>query len=174
MKKLVIVIVTLLTFLSAKSQQVPLNTVINFRLPKNTEKTDKQNQRLIKSSSVGKLLPIRNEAVGEFYISGNTIIHLNGAIGVTTTDHLEKLKKGWDEIFKHDGSATNYTSTIKSINNYKILILNYDDKSNSHYNFYCVNNLHNKALSGSIEYNNSDKEQAAKLFKELSDSIEFK
>lgn len=112
---------------------------------------------------------------GEFYTAGDMVIHLNGVIGASTNDHLEKLKQGLDEIFKRDKSATNYTSTIKSINNYNVLLLNYDvEKGKSHYDFYCTSNSHDKALSGSIEYSNFDKEQAAKLYKELSNNIEFK
>jgi len=177
MKKICILIISLMTFLSVKSQQVPLSNIINFNPPNSIKKSTNENLKSIKSNSIGgRTMMDMTKLSGEFYTAGDMVIHLNGAVGVSTTNHLEKLKKGWDEIFKHDKSATNYTSTIKSINNYKVLILNYDveNKGNSHYDFYCISNSHDKALSGSIEYSNSDKEQAANLYKELSNSIEFK
>lgn len=180
MKKINILLIGTIFFLNAFAQHAALNDLVNIRLPKGSEKiTQSQLQTFVTGKTAySQRLKGGMNSNSDFYKINDMIIELNGAHGKAPKDYLEKLKKGLDGMARLDGNfATNYTSEIKNINNYRVLIIHDGGQNYASYSFYTLNSKNTSALNGGIDYDKTDKsnrDKAAKTLDEMLRGMTFK
>jgi hypothetical protein len=68
----------------------------------------------------------------------------------------------------------NYKSTIKSINNFKVLVVQYDRDNLTYYDFYCVSNDNKKQLNGVVKADLSEKNQMTGKLDDFIKNMHFK
>lgn len=176
MKRINLLIISAFLCFSAFGQNKPLNDVVEIKLPKEVRKLAKENwATLSKSSSKKSEIDIKFEA-GDFYELEGIKIILNSAIGSTPANHLEESKRGGDALYHLDGSPLppGYSSTIKALNNYKVLLTSYKRKDYSYIHLLCVDNAHTAALAGVFEFEESNRAKAESELDKMLKSLKFK
>lgn len=179
MKKINLLITGTMFFLNSFAQHTPLNDLVNISLPKSAEKlTNEQLHSFISGKTQYFQKTDRRKSKGDFYKINDMIIQLNGDHVNTAKNYLENTKKGFDEMAHMGGNlSTNYTSEIKSLNNYKILIIHQEAQNWAYYNFSSINDSNSSILKGRIEYDKTDKSnrnKAAKMLDQILKSMTFK
>lgn len=146
--------------------QTPVDSIVNFTLPKGTEKLTENQFQSFRKSHVTSFKSDQVKLNGEYYKINDLLVHLNGGYFNAPKNRLEYLKRDLDGQIKrmlYQTPKTNnpwlpdYTSEIKSINNYKVLIIHQDWGNSASYDFYTVNNSNTAVLNGSIDYYYNDK-----------------
>ena len=177
MKRIILVVLALICGFNSFSQETQSNEVANISLPNGTKRiigTELQtflNKR--KDSKIGPLKPGVNANTTDFYSIDEMVIKLVRAKGVAPAGYLENMKKGLDEMYKLS-LPKNYFSRIKSINNYKVLLVSYDQDSLSYVHFYSLSNDYKGAINGVAEFNFSDKKKNTENFDKVLNGINFK
>ncbi len=170
-----ITLFTILNFWSLNIMSQALNNdVFSVNLPTGAVKisTEKFQTFLKKNPRYSKVETTRK---GDFYQIGNAaVLNIYGSIGNAPSDQLEKIKKGLEGMYSMLGYPKNYKSVIKPINNYHILIENYNDGVIEYYNFYAFNKENTKALTGNMEFNSSEKSKNSENFGKMLNSLKFK
>jgi hypothetical protein len=88
---------------------------------------------------------------------------------------LDQLKANFDRMAA--ASPDGYSSEIRTINNYKVLIMHQAREDYASYSFYSIDSSNTRALNGSIEYNKYETEakaRAEQLLNELLNKLKFK
>ena len=178
MKKLNLMIIGLISCFCSIAQQKLVNDIVNINLPKGAEKiTNDQLQNFMKGKT-GYFQKYRIKSKGDIYRLKGMIIQLN-AFHKSPSQTLEDTKKSIDWMTHMDGQKTpsDYTSEIKNINNYKVLITHYAAQDYASFHFYSVNNTNTAILNGSLEYDKTDKnnkDKAEKALEQMLKSMTFK
>ena len=157
------------------NSNVSVSTYINYKLPKKARKLSKE--ELVSKSNVNKEIKnnINYKVIkGEYYDFDEIIIFLNAGNGPTKINHLQELKKGVDYLYNLESGITNYKSQIIKLKNNSFLIYSYYDNNIGYSHFTSVNEKHNIALVGELEYTLNKEEKAKKILSELLASISFK
>jgi hypothetical protein len=176
MKKINFIIsIALLVYCNiANAQQITLNKDVNINLPKNTQKITKEEalQHVTKTFNNDKILynSISRRRFDNVYKINNVLISLFTDNQKVNGDHLYLTKKGFDELFKENHT---YSATLKSVNDYSALIINYSLVNVYYYRLFCYNKDNSKAVTGILEYNQSDAIQAKTILDELIKGIRF-
>lgn len=177
MKRIVFLVFCIIYSISAAGQQViTLNNLVSIGLPKEAEKISKE-QAIVhvstkfhtNSNMMINSISHRNKA--SIYKVDNVLVSLFTDNHSVQASHLLELKKGFDEMSAVDEG---YTSTLKKINGISILVLSYPRGGTGRYNFYSFNSGNSKAITGIIEFNNADKNEASDILNQLLNSIKFK
>lgn len=157
-------------------QAITLNDLVSITLPTGAEKvsieqaiTHVNSKFHTTNHTLVDLITTRNKA--SIYKIDDVLVSLFTDNHSVQPGHLSEIKKGFDEMSASDQS---YTSSLKTINGNSILILNYIRGSNGRYNFYSYNSSNTKAVTGIIEFNNSDKDEASDILNQILNSIRFK
>jgi hypothetical protein len=177
-KKLVFLITSVIYSLTCLGQQISLNNEVKINLPNRTEKLTKDQV----SSFAGKrfnhdkiaLSNIADFNTPHLYKVDNVLISFNTASGSTEEGHLLKLKNGLDEMSKKNKS---YSSNIKTVNNSKVLIINETLGNVEYYNFYCFKTINAKrvtAITGTLQFDKSDHDNASNILDDVLKGIKFK
>jgi len=176
MKKISILIISIIYSLCAIAQQTPLNDLVSISIPKEAKKLTKENLKSAVTSKAKHFPEIdRKRSIGDFYQVNDILIQLNGAIVPIKKNYLEETKKGDAEISSLDGSLPpHYESSIKAINNYRVLVITYANPNVSCYRFYSISNTNDAALNGVLEFKESDRGQAKEILDKMLKSIKFK
>jgi hypothetical protein len=159
---------------SAEAQQRLSNNILDITLPKGSEKISKQELRAIvgpKSRS-----PFNRERfIGDHYKIGRTLIQINAVNANTPKNQMDENKKGFDEIYSKD-RPNYYKSTVRSINNFRVLVIQCEDKNADigYFIINLINNTNTSAASIGIEYKQGDGEAATKAVEELLNNTKFK
>ena len=174
---LIAVLILPITLISQDSNNdsSPISIFVNYKLPKEARKLSKA--ELVNKSNVSKEIKnnLKNKVKkGEYYDCDEIIIFLNAVNGPTKLNHLQELKKGVDYLYKLGSGITNYKSQIIKIKNNSFLLYSYNENNVGYSRFTSVNESHNIALVGVLEYNLNKEEKAKKLLKEVLESISFK
>lgn len=178
MKKINLILIGIIFFLNLFAQHTPLYDIVNISLPKESQKfTNDQLQTFVAGRSQYSQSVDRRKSKGDFYKINTMILQLNGA-KISTPNSLEDTKKSFDEMANFGGNlSTNYTSEIKNINNYNVLIIHHEGQNYASYNFYSVSMSNTCILNGKLEYDKTDKSnrvKAAKTLEEILKNMTFK
>lgn len=170
MKKISLLIISAIFGFKAVAQDIFVKSIVDIKFQKGTEKLMSSTVQAM--TKRGSKLNV-NESKGEFYNIDNFILRLIPAQIKVPKGYLEDLKKETQDMFQLS-PPQNYRSTIKSINNYKVLIIQYDRDSISYYTFYSVSNDNIKALNGIVEFKPSEKHEITNKLENLLKTMRFK
>ena len=161
--------------LSAMGQQTPLSDIVNITLPKGAEKLTKEKLRVTTISDAINSGIDTKKGKGDFYKINSILMQLNGGYVPVKIDYIEQLQGGLKAMSSLSGDLPpNYKSEIKAINNYRVLVVQYDSESLHVYRFFAANNTHTNALNGIMEFNISEKDKETANLDEMLKSIKFK
>ena len=161
--------------LPAMGQQTPLSDIVNITLPKGAEKLTKEKLRATTISDAINSGIDTKKGKGDFYKTNSILMQLNGGYVPVKIDYIEQLQGGLKAMSSLSGDLPpNYKSEIKAINNYRVLVVQYDSESLHVYRFFAVNNTHTNALNGIMEFNISEKDKETAILDEMLKSIKFK
>ncbi|WP_316821998.1 hypothetical protein [Pedobacter gandavensis] len=170
MKKISLVIISIIFGFTAMAQQIAVSSIVDINFQKGTKKlSSTEAQSLSKRNNEGDDM----KKNGEFYAIDDFILWLvPGQVNVPQ-GYLEQVKKGMFNFYQLS-PPKNYSAIIKTINNYQVLIFNYDIDSLSYYNFHCVYSDNKKLLNGSAVFNVSEKKEIIGKLDNLLKNIRFK
>ena len=66
-----------------------------------------------------------------------------------------------------------YTSSIETIKNNKVLVVNQTAGNVGYYHFYCYDNKNSSAVNGRLEFNIADKAKATRILSDILNGVEF-
>lgn len=104
------------------------------------------------------------------YIVKNKLLSLNGMKASTSADHVNKTKKGLDELFKNN---TTYTSYIQKYPDKSVLVVSYIANDVKYFQFFAYSAKLDKASTGTLECKINDVEGNT-LIKKLISDLKFK
>jgi len=179
MKKILIILLFLATTKLFAQQQIESKNV-KFNVPSYLAKIQKKNSKTNSIQNENKIMAIVriNSLRGQKFIGDGSIKFLQY---IDTTiyvrgDYILKLKGDMDNMAIIEGGKALpwYSSTIKKINNYDVLIIkNLETAEYTRYLIYTVNSEHNKLFSSIVLISKNDP-LAEKAIDELLRSIKFK
>lgn len=170
MKKISLLLISAIFGFTAMAQEIPVKNIVAIKFQKGTEKVGSDKvQSMLK---INNILDV-NERKGEFYTINNYLLRLVAAQIKVPQGYLQQLKKGTNDMFQLS-PPENYSSIIKAINNYNVLVIQYDRGNVSYYTFYSVSDDNAKALNGTIEFKLSEKHEITEKLNELLKTMHFK
>ncbi|TDQ09223.1 hypothetical protein [Pedobacter metabolipauper] len=169
-----LIIVLMLNFNALGQEvEVPLKNVSSFNLPKGAKKLSRS---VVDSSDLinYKESKIRsNDKTSIYYSVDKTVLQLNGFKGKVPSNYLEQRMEYFDLLFsEYSGS---YRSEYRVLNARKFLIIHYDSKhsKNGRIDFYGVNKLNDKTVSGAIYYRKAEKADVLKTLESILENIKI-
>jgi hypothetical protein len=181
MKKLVLVTISIICYLSSVAQPaqsqsdkaVTLGSVADITIGKDavrltTEELADHNRSLNKAET-----SLNPRFYKDIYKVGNTIVALVYGEGKPGTS-LEEHKKILDQVRGKNTDPNKYSSTLSKVGNNQVLIISYTNDGLSYYRFFAVNASRNKGLNGILQVNQSEKNNAQGLMMKIINSIQFK
>jgi hypothetical protein len=177
MKKIILLIICVIYSLTSIGQQIALSNTTSIDLPTRAEKLNKQ-QAISFAGNRFNNNKIALNTVNFFntphiYKIDNVLISLFTTTGSVEEDHLMKLKRGSDETSKKDKS---YSSSIKVINNTRILVTNDIVGNVEYYRFFCFSNTNTSnvtAISGCLQFDKTDHDNGTNILNDILNSIKF-
>jgi hypothetical protein len=177
MKKLNLLILASLISMVLIAQQTSLNNIVTIKLPEGAERLSKE-QLIIFIKNKQAYSQDRKNINGEIFKLNTMILQLIPLKGSVSKERLENLKYGLDRLAQMDGMiVSNYTSEIKVINNYRVLVIHDEGENWALYNFYSINNSGTCSVNGRLEYDKSDKtnrEKAENILNTMLKTMHFK
>lgn len=176
MKLFMTMILSLFIVSNLPAQEQPsLDELITMELPSSVKKSDFVSLKIKnvgKAKSSGVSL---NPKRGNLYETSTGVIQINAAKGKPEKDRLVNMEKGLKEMYGW-GKQKYFTSEIKSINNFKVLLINYqhDGEDIGRVLFLTVNNNEDIVMSGVMEYEEGSSEQALKDLNKFLKGLTFK
>jgi len=105
------------------------------------------------------------------YRAGNLLMFLHYDNKSSTEGHLAQLKKGFDEWHYRDST---YSAKLENINGNDILIINYVTGNVSNFSFFLYNAKYTRALTGVLEFNETDKADASSILNHILQTVLLK
>lgn len=181
MKKIIIIIVLAVCSYTIKAQEKSFDKIVSFSLPKDIEKTDKENLESFINKRKNSQIDLKTNR-GNLYKTGNILIQFNaGSVKIeknadgSNRKLLQDQKRFYDDYATQISTQKNYSSVIKAINNYTVLITNYDNvESYSYFLLYGVNNSNDKTFTIRLEYKKEDETKASKIVELFLKNMRFK
>lgn len=173
MKALIISIILIIsTYTSSFSQQLAtLNDVTQIELPQSFHKSATSNRRL--RTSLSKLPNVIEK--GSFYQGDDVEINIVTAFGQAKDNYLEDIQKGQADLHKAlNYTPKNYTSTIRKINNFKVLLMSYDLGEVSHVSLLSLSTTGKSALNASFDCPLAAKAKMGAIVNRILNSMQFK
>lgn len=178
MKKINLIILALLISVALVAQQTSLTNIVTIKLPEGAEPLSKEQLITFVKGKQAYSQEDRKNIKGELYKINTMILELNPHQGNVSKDRLEKLKSGLDALARLDGMIfSNYTSEIKTINNYRVLVIHDEGQNWAYYSFFSINNSGTCSLNGRLEYDKSirsNREKAENTLHAMLKTIHFK
>ena len=158
--------------LTSIGQQIVLSNTANITPSKKLEKFNKEQARsfAVKRFKNDKVALSALTNSDHTYVVDSVLVTLYYENGRVSANHLSELKKGWDYQW---GKLTGYTSNLETINNNKILVFYYPIHNVGYYNFQCWNNTYTKVVSGSLQFDMTDKAKANIVLADMLKNIKF-
>src|SRR5581483_341962 len=100
----------------------------------------------------------------------SVLVTLSNVNGPVPASHLYDLKKGWDYQW---GKLAGYSSKLETINGNKILVFYYPINNVGYFHFQCWNNAYTSVVSGVLQFDKSDKDNATVVLDDLLKNIKF-
>jgi|GEM_PF-2647861 len=177
MKKIIFLISAVLYSLASVGQQVALNNEVSINIPKEAKKITKEEALAHagrRFNSDKYVLKSINDRTTRYTYKVNDIL-----VSLTVFDHMAKVKEGFLSENKKGLDAMNssnktYTSSLQKINNNSVLIMNYIAGEVEYYRFVCYSPDNSKEMTGVLEFDKIDKNEATSILNHLLNSIKFK
>jgi hypothetical protein len=174
MKAFKLFLLGLVISLSAFSQK-PISDYVDIRLPGLAQKITKEELQVYVKGKKQYFQKIdRLKTTGDIYRINSSILQLNAG-SLKAPKDLDQLKASFDRMAT--ASPEGYSSEIRAINNYKVLIMHQAREDYASYSFYSIDSSSTRALNGSIEYNKYEtdaKAKAEQLLNDLLNRMKFK
>ena len=156
-------------------EQDPLDTLIAMKLPSSVKKSEFVSLKMKKVGKAKSSGVSLNTHRGNLYETSTGVIQINAARGKPEKDRLVNMEKGLKEMYGWEKQKY-FTSEIKSINNFKVLLINYQHLGEDigRVLFLTVNNKEDIVMSGAMEYEEGSSQQALKDLNEFLKGITFK
>ncbi len=172
MKKYLIIILSLLCWSSAKSQEKITNQVATVQLPKGSQKIALSN-----FESYGKKNFKRRIASAKgsnsFIVDNALLVSINElTVTAGTKRTLEKWKMQLEDVYRHTGSPWD-VSKIETISNNRFFIFE-DHKGDEYSISFYSEDIGDKKFSGSISFKEKDKEKAHQYLYNLLQDVKLK
>ncbi len=174
MKRLIVLIAFSAFCAFSVAQEIKVKNVVKLSLPQGFEKVPVGKSSNSISSSKRSELNLEEKNV-EFYKIGDITIQLNAGPGKVSSNHLEELKKGLDEMYSIDGSPfpPKYNSSIKTINGVKALVVTYAREYSSYYRVFSINKTHTIAFTAVIEFKEADRLKATNILDQMLKTLKY-
>jgi hypothetical protein len=182
MKKVSLTILSICVSLCAFCQQLDTNSVAVLQIPNGL--VEQQKPKLT-TNSTKQAYDVKEKYL-KFYSNnpkadtykGNGVIKFLSVYGTKTAtqpDYLENRKKGMDAIATMDGAKkpSGYSTVIKKINNYSVLIIRTERDDYIKFTVFSVNDKHTSVLNSMIIIMKTDRTKAEKTVNELLMGIKF-
>ena len=177
-KKSTLLFICLLACSFLMAQQNQISDLVQIDFPARTVKLSKEELRQTvdkwKRDSITLFRPI--ETNRDFYSIDSMLLSLHGERFQAPKNYLKERLSVIKAVSTVDGMNYDWTSEIKSYNNYSVFITNIDSKDWGSYFFHSVNRKGSAILNGHLFYlkSNSDKDKALKVLEELLTNIVYK
>ena len=171
MKIITTITLVLICSIHAIAQQPTMITGISMSLPKGAEKLNKE-QLTAFAADKKYDIPFIKLNPKNIYRLDNILLAFYDFKG-NYNDDLDQTKTGWDLRYNRNGSNTNYSSILKNINNYHVLIKTDINKNSARYSFYAISKSHKFILNGIVECAKSDSDRAIVLLNQILDNVRF-
>lgn len=175
MKMLVVSILVLSWTVKGYSQeQPPLDELITMKLPSSVRKSDFVSLKMKKVGKAKSSGVSLNAHRGNLFETSTGVIQINPAKGKPEKDRLVNMEKGLKEMYGW-GKQKYFTTEIKSINNFNVLVINFQQYGEDigRVLFLTVNNNEDIVMSGVMEYEEGTSEQALKDLNEFLKGLTF-
>jgi hypothetical protein len=173
-KRLAFLISGILCCLSGMAQQTALSDFVSISLPNRAEKFNKEQATTFankKFSSNRMALHVASSHNPQYtYKVDDILMSFFTEAGSVDTDHLSNMKRGFDAISKNDKT---YTSLIEIVNDNKVLVISETWDNVTYCRFYCFDKTNSKAITGALQFDKADKDNAAKILDDILKSIKF-
>jgi len=178
-KKIFFLIVTVLYSLSSMGQQVALNNGVSIDIPAHAQTITKGEAVAHAAKKFNNdesaLKSVNNIHTKYIYKIDDILISLNVFDETTkiSNAYLSDLKKGHDILAKK-AELTDYTSSLRKINNNSVLTITHIFNNVVYCNFYCLNANNTREITGALHYHKNDAAEAQSVLEKLLNSIKFK
>jgi len=169
-KTLLICLVSSVTLLA---QQSPVDSVVQICFPEGAERLSTEQLRTAVETDKN-WSPIQDVVLnskGETYRIGSFLLKVYAEIVSVPESQLEESKNNF-AVFFRKFNCTTCTSEIKTVNNFRVVIIKQDSKDWGYYAFYSVNESHNSAFNGMLYYGRSEINNSVKAQKTIEELLE--
>ncbi len=180
MKKIVFITLSILYSIICFGQQLQVQSVIvdniaSVDIPTNAQKVSKTEalSHVAKKFNNNKIIvnSVSRRKDGNMYVVDGVLVTVLTDNHQTKEGHLAEIKKGLDELYKDDKT---YNSTLKTINNRSILVVNYEMGGVGVYRFFSFNETNSKAITGVLEFDKTDANKATAIVNSMIKGIKYK
>jgi hypothetical protein len=178
MKKIILLTAMLIYSFTVLGQQVALNGGVSIEIPAHAQSITKEEAVAHATKTFNNdesaLKSVNNIHTKHIYKVNDILISLNVFDETTkiSDTYLSDLKKGHDILAKK-AQLTNYTSSLKKINNNSVLITIHIFNNVVYCNFYCLNANNTREITGALHYHKDNAAEAAAVLDRLLNSIKF-
>jgi hypothetical protein len=173
MKKIDILILSVMTCLFLNAQETPISKVVNMTVPKGAIKLNKEEVKSYADREFGNSEITSVNTQNLYSINELLMAFWDLNVSEGNKKSLEAIKSEALELYKLDKNIIVDDASIKEANNNKILVISYKNKDANYYRF-ISEYRNNQAISGLIQFKASDKNQSKAILKEILSSIKFK
>lgn len=173
--KFLVIITAISLYLSPtySQEKISLEKYMTTRLPANVKKSDSATVKT-RLGTVAKSGVSLNRQLGNIYETDAGVIQINAAKGILAKGRLEEMEKALKEMIGWCGPKY-LTSSIIKINNFKALFLDFQlqQEDIGRFSFYTINDSHDIAAIGTMEYMEGDSVRARKTLQNFLQGITF-
>lgn len=183
MKKICLIIIGLVYYISCFGQKVALSDTVSIKLPKGAQTLTLDGFSATVTEQFGyskialKSIPSEKARIGEkyFYKVADIVVKLtHGKRRLKNKDsYLFEIKKTLDNLSNLGGNVDKSTSVIKTVHSNTVLINYYEEENVGYYDFYCNDVTNSIGLNGRLLFKLSDKDKATTILNGMLDSVEF-
>jgi hypothetical protein len=177
MKKISLIIVSLLVTSFVMAQQKKVTEVATISFPSGTQKLSGEQMRTNQAASKSPILQASSKMNKYEHYSINSFFLEMYTETVSKEKYtLEAAMKNIELINQDSKGTSRFVSGIKKVNNYSMFIAQADSKDWGYYAFYILNEDSTKIINGILHYESTpqNKTEGLKLLQQLLNSIKFK
>jgi len=173
MKKIIFLYALLVCCFIARGQETQTEKNIVLNLPQGNEKPAKQ--AILSYLKTRKNTQIINPETPNVltYRFGDILFQINADSGMIPKDRLEKFKMVRDN-FSTQVPGQKYSSELKTLKNYRAVLIKTQTEDFCYYRFMAVNNANNKIVFATMEYNKTEEAKAKSILEHILNHLKFK
>jgi len=174
MKKVIILIISIICALNCKAQLTHTSEFIKVNLPDGTYKMNKQQVDALSGKNSTNKFPQQLRLPYTYNVNG-ILLNVNNVNQDSVNNNLPGTKKFLDNLaglLKRHGNNT-YTSIIKNVKDNQALVTNQIVNGVGRYRFYLQNHIKTLTFIGTIEYPETDSAKARALLDDILNNAQF-